>query len=136
MRPNLAAVIPDSVWARPTSVLVYARTRHALDPVTASMALKVSDDPVWIDVRENGRGTPDDDTDATVTSLLPHRFELEPAEVLPETGIANLGAFIAGRAAESPSWVREAEDLAWLPPPIRSSLVERERSGRSISVAG
>ena len=66
--------------------------------------------------------------------FCPTGSELEPAEVLPEQGLANLGAFIAGRAVESPAWVREAEDLTWLPPPIRESLIAQERAGRAVSV--
>ncbi len=134
MLPDLSAALPDDVWRRPTTVLVYAHTRRALDPVIVSMALRVSEEPLWIDVREPAAAPPEEEGDASVTALLPHRFELEPAEVLPEQGLANLGAFIAGRAVESPVWVREAEDLTWLPPPIRESLIARERAGRAVSV--
>ena len=134
MLPDLSGAIPDDVWRKPATVLVYAHTRRALDPVIVSMALRVSEEPLWIDVREPAPVPAEEEADAAVISLLRHRFELEPAEVLPEQGLANLGAFIAGRAVESPVWVREAEDLTWLPPPIRDRLLERERAGGAVSV--
>lgn len=127
--------IPESAWHRPTSVLVYARTRAALDLVAAAMALKVTDQPVWIEVRGPAES---DGSDAATDSFMPsqfgRRFAYEPGELLPEVGLANLCVWVAGRSSDS-RWVREAEDLAWLPPPLRAISQEwDEVDGQILSV--
>lgn len=120
---------------RPVSVLAYARTRTELDPVLASLAREIDPEAVWIELVDRAStGIAVDAADPTVAATFDRRFELEPVELLPEPGLANLARWVAGRPDGPSAWVDEAQDLAWLPGPLRALVSESRVSGEANSV--
>lgn len=109
----------------PTSVLVYARSRADLDPVMADVAGQVHPDGVWIEVAEGGSPEPvEEQPPTTVSAGFSRRFEFEPSELLPDHGRANLLLWGAGRPAGESSFVRDLEDLTWLPESLIRAVPE------------
>jgi hypothetical protein len=85
---------------------------------------------VWIEVRDRSGDPLSGSADSAVADVFPDRFELEAEDLLPENGLANLAAWVAGRSPEPSRYVQEAEDLAWLPSPLRE--LARRRTDESV----
>ncbi len=117
----------------PTSVLVYARDRTSLDAATAALAREVSDEPVRIDVVPRGASAlPSTPVAPAFGPASDRRFEFEPSELIPDHALENLAVWVGGRSDHPSVWMREAEDLSWLPVPLQRCLA-REGFGPAVT---
>lgn len=131
MNEQIARELPS----QPTSVLVYARTRSELDRYLAAVAGRVGKEPVWIEVVDRTASpTAAEQPDASVANGLPRIHEFEAAELLPQQALANLSVWVSGRPRESPTWLREAEEMTWLPLALQAALRRRPDDGTPLPV--
>jgi hypothetical protein len=124
---------PEWPADRPVSVLAYGDDPSELDALLDAIALELSDDPWRIDVVRRHR-MPAPPSGASGI----RRTEYEPDELLPDQGLRNLARWVAGRPSAPAVWLREVEELSWLPPAVALFLREARRSARrpTLVVAG
>jgi hypothetical protein len=130
-----AGLLVRDARKRPTSVLVYARNRASLDPVTAAIARQIDDEPLWIEVMNGSAAeAPEAQPNPAVVRGMRQRFEFCASELLPDHGLANLALWVGGRSGEQSEWVQEAEDLSWLPWPLQDRFRGRGGAEDIVSV--
>ena len=117
---------PAGVLTRPTSVMLYARSRPTLDRIALVLSRRIDSESIWVEVRDGGGRGPDSDEADAIARLPPERVYIAdgPEALIPDTAALNLGLWTQGRGGGRAPAADDPSDLVWLPRVLRE-MTER-----------